>query len=124
MECCLGPAGGALSAQDVSQLKYLDCCIKEALRLYPAVPNIKRFVSQDLSLGGYTVPAGASISLHIYALHRRPDLFPEPLHYRPERFLADDSAGRDPFSYVPFSAGPRNCIGLWNLIFNFNPNRH
>nr|QST15013.1 CYP4AN-like protein [Diaphanosoma celebensis] len=111
METCLGPVAGPLTAQDLGQLKYLDCCIKEALRLYPPVPNIKRFVSEDLPLGGYTVPAGASISLHIYALHRRPELFTDPLEYRPERFLVENLNGRNPFNYVPFSAGPRNCIG-------------
>lgn len=109
----------ACSMDDVGRMKYLECCIKESLRLYPPVPNFKRRVPQDIELGGYKVPAGASISIHVYALHRSERHFgPDPLAFRPQRFDADDSASRrHPFAFLPFSAGPRNCIGI-----NYSPN--
>lgn len=97
--------------EDANKLKYLECCIKESLRLYPAVPNITRYISEDFELGGYKIPTGASLSVQIYALHRNEDYFPDPDIYKPERFQMDESIGRHAFAFVPFSAGPRNCIG-------------
>ena len=99
---------------DVTNLKYLDRCLKESQRLYSTVPNITRKISEDLELDGYKVPAGASISLQMYFLHRNPEYFPDPLTYDPDRFLPDRCVGRHPFAFVPFSAGPRNCLGRSN----------
>jgi cytochrome P450 len=106
-----GDSNRACTLEDTTKLKYLECCIKESLRLYPSVPNIKRYISEDIVLNGYTVPAGATISMHIYSLHRNGEVFPDPLVFKPERFEIEQIAGRHPFAFVPFSAGPRNCIG-------------
>ena len=103
--------------EDVAKLKYLECCIKESLRLYPSVPNITRYVSEDIELDGYKIPTGATISMHIYALHRNEKLFPDPFVFKPERFGIEQSTGRHPFAFVPFSAGPRNCIGQRFALF-------
>ncbi len=62
-------------------------------------------------LNGYKVPAGSTISMHIYSLHHNEEVFPDPLVFEPERFEKEQLAGRHPFAFVPFSAGPRNCIG-------------
>ena len=106
-----GDSDRPCTIEDVPKLKYLECCIKESLRLYPPVPIITRYISENTELDGYRVPAGVSLSMLIYALHRNEEYFPEPLTFKPERFQMEESVGRHPFAFVPFSAGSRNCIG-------------
>ncbi|EFX88388.1 hypothetical protein DAPPUDRAFT_311386 [Daphnia pulex] len=97
--------------EDIPNLKYLECCIKETLRMYPSVPAFERTVQEDLQIGKYLIPAGCTIGFLILAAHRNPEIFPDPLVFNPERFFQDEVVGRHPYAYVPFSAGPRNCIG-------------
>ena len=100
-----------LTLDKIKSLKYLECCIKEGLRLFPSVPFIGRRSHEDLKLNGYHIPKGTIIFVYIYMLHRDPDVFPDPEKFDPDRFLQENAAGRHPFAFVPFSAGPRNCIG-------------
>ena len=62
-------------------------------------------------IDGFKVPKGANAIIITYGLHRDPRYFPEPEEFRPERFLPENSVGRPPYAYIPFSAGLRNCIG-------------
>ncbi len=62
-------------------------------------------------MGSYTIPKGAYIFIYFFALHWNQEMFSDPEVYRPERFLTDSISKTSPYAYVPFSAGPRNCIG-------------
>ncbi|CAO1419719.1 unnamed protein product [Diamesa serratosioi] len=107
----------APTMKELGEMKYLECCIKEGLRLYPSVPLIARHLNEDVYIPGenndkgYVVPAGTTTLIVTYMLHRNPDVFPHPERYDPNRFLPENSHGRHPYAYIPFSAGPRNCIG-------------
>lgn len=92
-------------------MKYLECCIKESLRLYPPVPMIGRMLDEDLDFDGKIIPATVNISLSIYHANRDPKYFDDPEEFKPERFLDKILKNENAFMYVPFSAGPRNCIG-------------
>lgn len=65
-----------------------------------------------LSIAGeFTVPAGVTAMIATYVLHRDPAVFPKPEKFNPDHFLQSNVHGRNPYAYIPFSAGPRNCIG-------------
>lgn len=98
--------------QKLNDMPYLDATIKEILRLFSPVPLVGRLLEEDLTIGKYTVPKGTSLVLGLMFMHQDPDLFPEPKEFRPERFMTDRSVEKaNPYSYIPFSAGSRNCIG-------------
>nr|ACI25370.2 CYP4CD1 [Liposcelis bostrychophila] len=97
---------------DLQNMKYLERTLKESQRLFPSVPMITRKLNEDVDLpGGYHLPKGTNVGMIIYSLHRDPKVWPNPEKFDPDNFTPDAIQGRNPYSYVPFSAGPRNCIG-------------
>ncbi|XP_030239395.1 cytochrome P450 4p1-like [Drosophila navojoa] len=101
-----------LDVNQLSKLKYLECFIKETMRLYPSAPSISRQTTKDTELSnGLILPAGAQIVLNMYELHRNPKYWSAPEEFQPERFLPENSKDRHTYAFMPFSAGQRNCIG-------------
>lgn len=98
---------------DTLEMKYLERCLLETLRLYPPVPVIARKINEDVKLasGNYTVPAGCTVVIVTYKLHRNSDIYANPDEFNPDNFLPERCIKRHHYSFVPFSAGPRGCVG-------------
>lgn len=97
--------------KDIREMRYLEQCIKETLRLYPSVPLIARRITEDVRSGKYTIPSGSNILIVPYATHRLTAYYPNPECFDPDRFSPEQCEKRHPYAFIPFSAGPRNCIG-------------
>lgn len=102
-------SGGGVHPEALNDLEYLDAAVKETLRLRPILPDVVRKVQAPFQLGGYTIPPGVSLTPCIYLAHRRPEAYPEPERFRPERFLG---ARLDPYTWLPFGGGIRRCLGM------------
>jgi cytochrome P450 len=100
-----------LTHEDVPRLRYTVQVLHEALRLCPPAPAVGRMVMADIEVDGYRLPAGTFAVVAIYALHRDPALWDDPLRFDPDRFSPERSKARDRWQYLPFGGGPRACIG-------------
>lgn len=101
-----------LTLQLLNNLHYLELVIKESLRLYPSVPYFARKLSEEVTVGGYTIPKLTNVAISPYLMGRDAKIFPDPLTFNPHRFDVETTSEKvNPFAYIPFSAGPRNCIG-------------
>ncbi|XP_037539369.1 thromboxane-A synthase isoform X2 [Nematolebias whitei] len=97
---------------NVQELKYLDMVVCEALRLYPPIFGFARETEHECVLNGQLLPKGMVIQIPVCFLHHDPEYWPEPEKFIPERFTPEEKANRHPFVYLPFGAGPRNCVGM------------
>jgi cytochrome P450 family 110 len=95
-------------AGELAQLPYLNAVCSEALRLYPVVPAVSRRLRRPFTLRGYPLPAGVAVGAAIPLAHCNPERYPDPLGFRPERFLEHTYT---PFEYLPFGGGARRCVG-------------
>jgi cytochrome P450 len=96
---------------DLQKLPYSLQVLKEAMRLFPPAPAIGREAARDVELGGHRIPAGTTVVISPYALHRRPDYFPHPERFDPDRWTPENEATLPRHAYLPFGGGPRICIG-------------
>jgi enediyne biosynthesis protein E7 len=99
------------SLAQMESLAYTQQVVNEALRLYPPGWLLSRRTIEADVLGGYDIPAGANVLLPLYLLHRDGRFWKDPERFWPERFAPEHEAERPRFSYMPFAAGPRHCIG-------------
>jgi cytochrome P450 len=97
--------------ESLRRLPYTMQVIQETLRLYPVAYAFGRTALKDIQLGDYQVRKGQIVLASPYILHRRPDYFPEPEQFNPDRFLPDAETTIPRSAYIPFGAGPRSCIG-------------
>lgn len=100
-----------VTLRQLQELKYLEMVIKESMRIHPPVPIIGRQLTEDTLIAGVNIPAGTDLMIPIWAIHHDPVVYPNPDKFDPERFTPEATVGRNPYSYIPFSAGARNCIG-------------
>jgi cytochrome P450 len=93
-------------------MKYLEQCIKESLRLYPPIQMIGRQTIKEFTVNNkYFIPSNSTVYVPLLCVHRDPQTFSNPEVFDPSRFSPEMCKNRNPYSFIPFSAGPRNCIG-------------
>jgi len=98
--------------ENIQQLNYLDMFISESMRIFPPITRINRQLTHSMTIGKYTFPANISVTCPLYTLHRLPEFWPEPEKFDPERFSSENKSNIKPYTYLPFGAGPRNCLGM------------
>ncbi len=103
--------GGEPGFDNLPQLRYTGMVFAESMRLYPPAWALSRLAMQDHEIAGYHIPAGSLCMLSPYVMHRKPEYFPDPERFDPERWTPDAKDRRPKFSYFPFGGGPRMCIG-------------
>lgn len=100
---------GEISYDSIGEMKFLDLCVKETLRKYPALPILNRECTKNYRIPGSDkiIPAGTAVVISLLGLHRDAKYFPEPDRYNPDRFTSADFNSK---AYLPFGEGQRNCI--------------
>lgn len=96
---------------DLPRLALATRVFKESMRLYPPVYLFGRVVAEEVEIAGTLLPKGTVVLVSPFTLHRRPETFPEPERFDPDRFLPEADASRPRSAFIPFGAGPRTCIG-------------
>ncbi|XP_040359912.2 cytochrome P450 3A24-like [Ixodes scapularis] len=110
---CFRQHGPEPSLDVISKLKYLHGVVSESLRMFPPGARLERCAASDYVLGetGIQVPKGCVVAIPVYAMHHDPENFPDPETFDPNRFSEENVDSIRPYTYLPFGAGPRNCIG-------------
>jgi cytochrome P450 len=104
-------AGGAATFEDLPRLEFTERVLQESMRLYPPAWCFERAAVEADEVGGYAIPAGTTIAVCPYVLHRNPSYWDDAETFDPDRFLPERSTARSRFAYLPFGDGPRVCIG-------------
>lgn len=109
-EC--GPDATYFDTNLISKLSYIECIIKESMRLFPIASVLARVTAADVKLNTHTIPKGTNLVMIIDKTHRNPTFWGTNANqFDPERFSTENSDNRHPYAFLPFSSGPKNCIG-------------
>ncbi|XP_030753068.1 cytochrome P450 4C1 isoform X4 [Sitophilus oryzae] len=100
-----------IETDHLPKLKFTERVLLESMRILPPVPVVGRYITKDIKVGDKIFPKGANVFIYVLALHHNSKYWPNPEKFDPDRFLPDEIANRSPYCYIPFSGGPRNCIG-------------
>ena len=103
--------GRTPTLDDVPHLVFTRAVFEEAIRLYPPVPLLGRQALRAEVIRNRRIPAGSLVTVIPWLLHRHTQLWDQPDHFIPERFLPENAGARQRYSYIPFSVGPRVCAG-------------
>ncbi|XP_072240882.1 cytochrome P450 3A30-like [Leuresthes tenuis] len=106
------PNKGPVQYEAMMQMDYLNAVVEECLRLYPPAVRLERMTKETVKINGITVPKDTIVMVPIYAMHHDPELWPEPEEFKPERFSKLNKQSMNPYTYLPFGTGPRNCLGM------------
>ncbi|XP_072240883.1 cytochrome P450 3A40-like [Leuresthes tenuis] len=106
------PNKASVQYQKLMEMQYLDSVINESLRLYPIAPRLERMAKATVEINNIVIPKDTVVLVPTWVLHRNPEVWPEPEKFKPERFSKENKDTIDPYTYMPFGAGPRNCIGM------------
>ncbi|XP_052751909.1 cytochrome P450 4C1-like [Galleria mellonella] len=109
----IGDKDRHVTSEDLKQMPYLDMVFKEVLRLFPIGAMLQRTITEDIVLDSSVVPAGASLVIPIYHIHRDPRFWTKPEDFDPERFNPVNTKLRNASCYIPFSLGPMDCLGRY-----------
>lgn len=117
LDATVGP-DRLVTEADLPQLTFLQAIIKETFRLHPSTPlSLPRMASESCEVNGYFIPKGSTLLVNVWAIARDPDIWADPLEFKPQRFLPGgekstvDVRGND-FEVIPFGAGRRICAGM------------
>ncbi|KAI7810355.1 cytochrome P450 3A30 [Triplophysa rosa] len=106
------PNKASLDYETLMNMDYLDAALNESLRLFPPAARLERVCKKTVEINGLIIPKDMVVMIPTYVLHRDPEHWSDPDTFKPERFTRDNRESIDPYTFMPFGMGPRNCIGM------------
>ncbi|XP_076416745.1 cytochrome P450 3A5-like isoform X2 [Peromyscus maniculatus bairdii] len=112
------PNKAPVTYEALVEMEYLDMVVNETMRLHPVAIRLNRLSKKDAVINGVFIPKGTQVAIPVFVLHRDPKYWPDPEEFHPERFSKENKDRINPFTFLPFGHGPRNCIGMRFSLIN------